>query len=275
MAISAADVKALRDRTGVGMMECKKALTEADGDMEQAVAIMRERLKDKMDDRTDRAAAEGAIAIARSADGKSVAMVEINTETDFTAKNDDFIAATQKIADLALAEADGEVAITDAITEQVDNIRITTKENASFARGIKVTAPDGGAVGSYLHHNNKISGLVVLSGSADDETLTGLAQHISALDGVMMQVPAAIDADSLDAADVDAKKAEFVAEATATGKPQEIAEKIATGKLNKWLDESTLIGQPYIKDMTGKSAVRDVLPDGAAVLSYTRFSVGS
>ncbi len=275
MAISAADVKALRDRTGVGMMECKKALTEAGGDADKAVEILRERLKGKMDDRTDRAAAEGVIAVAVSGDDKSVAMIEVNTETDFTAKNADFIAACQKIADIALQGPDGDVQVNDAITEVIDNIRITTKENASFARGLKVTAPDGGSVGIYLHHNNKIAGQLVLTGDVDGETRTGLAQHISALDGMMLPVPAAIDPDALPAADVEAKKAEFVEEATATGKPAEIAEKIATGKLNKWLDDNTLVGQAYIKDMTGKSAVRDVLPAGVAVASYTRYAVGT
>ena len=125
MAISAKDVMQLRQRTGLGMMECKKALTETDGDMEAAIELLRTKLKGKMDERTDRSAAEGVIAVARN--GSAVAMVELNTETDFTARNEAFVQAADAVAKLALAAGEGEVPATDAITEQIDNIRITTK----------------------------------------------------------------------------------------------------------------------------------------------------
>ena len=137
MAISAKDVMALRARTGVGMMECKKALAEADGDSAKAIEILREKLKGKMDERTDRAAGEGALAIAKG-DG-AVALIELKAESDFTARNDAFVDAAQKIADIVLAGPEGETTTPTAeATELIDNLRITTKENISFARGIKL-----------------------------------------------------------------------------------------------------------------------------------------
>ena len=136
MAISAKDVMALRARTGVGMMECKKALAEADGDSAKAIEILREKLKGKMDERTDRPAGEGALAIAKG-DG-AIAFIELKAESDFTARNDAFVDAAQKIADSVLAGPDGESTTPTAeATELIDNLRITTKENISFARGHK------------------------------------------------------------------------------------------------------------------------------------------
>jgi len=258
----------------VGMMECKNALTEADGDFDKAIELLREKLKGKMDERSDRAAAEGAIAVAVTEDSKSVAMIELNTETDFTARNDEFVESADKIAAIALEMADGEITANDAIKEMIDNIRITTKENASFARGVKFTAPEGGKAGAYLHHNRKVSGLVVVDGEVDDELLTGLGQHISAMDGMMLPVPLAIDKDSLPQADLEAKQNEFVEEAKSTGKPAEIAEKIATGKMGKWVDENTLLGQPYVKDMTGKTKVGEALPKGVTITHFVRYAVG-
>src|SRR5688500_17084724 len=128
MVISAKDVMALRQQTGMGMMECKAALNESNGDVSAAIEILRKAAKGKMDLRTDRAAAEGALAVARSADGKSVALVELNTETDFVARNDAFIAAADKIAQHALKGAAGEIAADGTIQQVIDEIRITTKE---------------------------------------------------------------------------------------------------------------------------------------------------
>ena len=271
LVISAKDVMALRQRTGMGMMECKAALNEASGDVEAAVEILRKAAKGKMDERTDRAAAEGALAIARSADGKSAAMVELNTETDFVGRNEAFIAATEKVAKHALAAAEGPISADDTIAQIVDEIRITTKENASFARGVKVS---GDQIGSYVHHNRKVAALVVLEGeTADAESLTGLAQHIAAADGMMLPLPLAADESGLPADTVAARKAQFIEEAKASGKPADIAEKMSTGKLRKWIDDNTLLGQPYVKDMSGKTTVRQVLK-GAKVKQFARYQVG-
>ncbi len=270
MVITAADVKNLRERTGMGMMECKAALTEAAGNFEAAVEILRKAAKGKMDERTDRAAAEGAVAVARSSDGKSAALIELNTETDFVARNDSLVASAPKISQIALAGPDGPVAANGQITQIVDEIRITTKENASFARGVKVS---GERVGYYVHHNNKVAVVVVVSGPVDDESLSGIAQHIAACDGRMMPIPLAIDESGLPADKIAAKKAEFVEEAKASGKPAEIAEKMSTGKLRRWIAENTLVGQAYVKDMSGKTTVEQALK-GAKIAQFVRFQVG-
>ncbi|QNN21466.1 translation elongation factor Ts [Planctomycetales bacterium ZRK34] len=271
MAITAKDVMSLRQRTGMGMMECKKALGEAGGDFDAAVEILRAAAKGKMDERTDRAAAEGTLAVAKS--DSAVAMIEINTETDFTARNDSVIEIADKIADQAIEAGEGEVAANDQITALIDEVRLTTKENISYARGVKFSAAAGGKVGSYLHHNRQIGALLVVEGDLDDETLTGLAQHVTAADGMTMPVPLAVDEASLSADAIAEKKAEFVKEAEESGKPAEIAEKMSTGKLRKWVDENTLLGQAYVKDMTGKTKVGDLL-GGAKVVKFIRYQVG-
>lgn len=271
MSISAKDVQALRQRTGLGMMECKKALAQTHGDADAAIALLREKLKGKMDERTGRAAAEGIVAMATADDG-SVAMVELNTETDFVARGEQFIEAGRSAAEVALQAPAGDVQADERITALIDDLRISTKENVSFSRGIKVEAA-AGRIGTYLHHNNKIGALIVVDGTVDDETLAGLAQHIAALDGSMMPIPMAIDEAGLPQDQLDAKRQELVAEAEASGKPAEIAEKMSTGKLNKWKQECTLVGQSYVKDMTGKATIADILK-GATIKQYVRYQVG-
>lgn len=272
--ISAKDVMALRNRTGMGMMECKAALTEAGGDVAKAVEILREKAKGKMDERADRAASQGTLAIAKSP--KGVAMIELNTETDFVARGEAFTGAADKIAQHVLdTQGEGEAKADADITSTIDNIRVTSKENASFARGVKFGLNTGETIGAYLHHNRQVGAMVKISGGTiTDEVLSGLAQHVTAADGVMLPVPMAADREGLDAAAVEAKRQEFIEEAKATGKPAEIAEKISTGKLNKWIDDNTLVGQAYVKDMTGKSKVKDILPKGAKVVAFKRYQVG-
>jgi len=265
MAISAKDVMQLRQRTGLGMMECKKALTETDGDMDAAVELLRTKLKGKMDERTDRSAAEGVVAVAESDD--AVAMVELNTETDFTARNEAFVKAADAVAGIALEAEPGEVPATDAITEQIDNIRITTKENASYKRGVKLT---GARTGSYVHHNGQLGVIVTGEGELDDETLTGICQHVAA----HVPTPLAVDEAGLPQEDRDKAMNDAKQEAIDSGKPPEIAEKIATGKYKKWVSDNTLLGQQYVKDMEGKSTVADVLPKGAKITNFVRYAVG-
>ena len=272
--ISAKDVMALRNRTGMGMMECKAALSEAGGDVAKAVEILREKAKGKMDERADRAASQGTLAIAKSTRG--AAMIELNTETDFVARGEAFTGAADKIAQHVLETAgEGEAAKDDKVTSIIDDIRVTTKENASYARGVKFGVGDGETIGTYLHHNRQVGAMVKIAGGAiTDEVLAGLAQHITAADGIMLPVPLAADRDGLDKSLVEQKQQEFIEEAKASGKPAEIAQKISTGKLNKWIDDNTLVGQPYVKDMTGKSKVKDILPKGAKVVAFKRYQVG-
>lgn len=266
MAISAKDVMALRARTGVGMMECKKALAEADGDSAKAIEILREKLKGKMDERTDRPAGEGALAIAKG-DG-AIAFIELKAESDFTARNDAFVDAAQKIADSVLAGPDGESTTPTAeATELIDNLRITTKENISFARGIKVS---GAKVGGYVHFDRKTGAIVIGEGDLSDELLSGISMHVTAA----VPVPMGVDQDSLPAEKVEAARHAAIDEAKASGKPQEIAEKIATGKLRKWVDDNSLMGQIYLREMDAKQPIREFLPKGAKISSFVRYQVG-
>lgn len=270
MAISASDVKALRDRTGMGMMECKAALEEANGDSAAAVEILRKRAKGKMDERTDRQAIEGTLAVAKAADGSAIALVELNSETDFTARNDSFVAAAKKVAELALAGPAGEVAKTDAITDAVDAVRLTTKENCSFSRGVKLAAAAGQRVGSYVHHDRKKAAIILVDGDAPEDLLVGLCQHVVA----NVPVPAAVDESDIDPQMLAKVRSEFIEEAKASGKPAEIAEKMAVGRIQKWIDERTLMGQIYIRELDSKTKIKDALPKGVKVRRFVRYEIG-
>jgi len=267
MAISAKDVMNLRQRTGLGMMECKQALQETEGDVDQAIELLRKKLKGKMDERSDRAAAEGAVAVA-AADG-ALALIELVSETDFAARNESFLEAAQKLADVAAEQGsgEGEVEATDAMQAVVEDLRITIKENISFRRGHRFA---GGTLGSYVHHNNKVGVIVKGEGEISDETLTGIAQHIAA----HVPTPLAVDEAGLPDEAKSRALEEAKQEAIDSGKPEQIAEKIATGKYNKWVAENTLLGQQYVKDMEGKSTVGDQLPKGAKIVDFVRYAVG-
>jgi len=267
MAVTAKDVAALRAQTGVGMADCKKALDEANGDIDQAKQILREKLKGKMDERTDRAAGEGRIAVAVNDDRTALALIELLSETDFAARNEQFAEAAQKIADLALAGPEGEVRANDEINQIVDDLRITIKENISFRRGRKLT---GEKVGSYVHHTGTLGAAVAAEGELNPETLTGICQHITA----HMPTPAAVDEAGLPQDQKDQALAEAKQEAMDSGKPEQIAEKIATGKFGKWVAENTLLGQQYVKDMEGKSTVGDIVGKNAKIVDFVRYQVG-
>jgi len=264
MAITAKDVAALRARTGVGMMDCKSALEEANGDMAAAIEILRKRLKGKMDERADRAAGEGVIVTAQSAEG--AAMIELRCETDFTARNDSFLEAARKLAALALQGPEGDVPLSPAITAIVDELRITIKENISFARGVKL----GGRVGVYQHHNKQLGALVQAQGDVPQDLLNGLSQHVTA----STPTPLAVDQAGLPQADVERERGAAIEEAKASGKPAQMAEKIAEGKLRKWVDERTLLGQLYLRELDAKKPVRDYLPKGTSVQRFVRYAVG-
>ncbi len=273
-AFTAADVKSLRARTSMGMMECKKALTEADGDTDKAIELLREWAGGKMDTRSDREAEEGAIAVAINAAGDAAALVFLTAESDFAAKNDGFVANTQKVADLA-ANLDGTGDLTAAATDEmktlVEDLRLTIKENIQLKQVFRLT---GSKIGTYVHTNRKLGSIVTGEGDMSDELLKGLAMHVVSAMPPLAPQPLAIDKDGLPADQVEAAKAQFVEEAAATGKPQEIAEKIAAGKMNKWQDDHTLLGQIYIREMDAKKPIRHYLPKDAKVLGFQRLSVG-
>ncbi len=219
-----------------------------------------------MDTRTERATAEGRIGIA--IDGAKAAIVEVRTESDFTAKNDEFLAMVDAVTKAALSQPAGAVQADNAITKQIDDVRIKTGENVNFARGEKL---EGGAFGKYLHHDGKRAAIVQIDGTADAEVLTGICQHIVA----HVPPPMAVSEADVPAEDIERVRAEAKAEAAESGKPAEIEEKIAEGKVRKYLEQNTLLNQVYVKDPDGKSAVKKILPDGVTIKRFVRYTVGA
>jgi len=262
MSISAQEVKKLRDRTGAGMMDCKKALTETNGDMDAAEQWLRERAKGKMDARTERATGEGRIAIA--VDGSKAVIVEVLTETDFTAKNEEFAQMAEEVARMALNQPAGELQATEDIAKRIDDVRFTTKENVNFSRGKKL---EGGSFGAYVHHDGKRAALVQVDGEVDPQMLKGVCQHI------VFHDPKGIDENDVDAEELNTIRGDAIAEAKASGKNDEIAGKIAEGKVRKFLEENTLMNQKYVLDET--KTVKQVLPPGMTIKEFVRYTLGA
>ncbi|MSR41731.1 MAG: translation elongation factor Ts [Phycisphaerales bacterium] len=262
--ITASDVKVLRDRTGLGMGDCKQALVEANGDLVLAEKNVREKLKGKMAARSDRAAGEGCMAIVIG-NGKAVA-VELRSETDFTARNDGFRAMAKAVANLAITQAAGDVVATQAINDLVDDIKITTGENVSFARGVVF---EGGNFSSYLHHDAKLAVLMQYEGELLEQTGKEICQHIAGY----VPTPMSVDQTGVCPNLIAEKRAEAIAEAAASGKPANIAEKMAEGKMRKFFEEVTLLGQPFVYDE--KKQVRELLPKGTTIKAFARLRLGS
>jgi len=272
MTITADAVKQLRERTGAGMMECKKALVEAGGNLDVAAELMRKQGLAKADKKATRVAAEGSIVIERAADGRSAAIVEVNSETDFVAREEVFRAFAAAAAKLALANRSTSVeALMGVRTESGETLderrrALVAKigENIAVRRLALVSAPS--VLGSYLH-GTRIGALVALQGG--DETIAkDLAMHVAASNPAYLtseQVPA----------DVVAKEREILSERTmAEGKPADMVPKIVEGKLRKFFAEVTLVGQPFVKD--DKITVEKLLKQGGAqVVEYVRFEVGA
>ncbi len=262
MSFTAKDVMNLRQKTGLGMMDCKKALTETNGDPAAAEEWLRETKKGKMDTRTERTTGEGRISIAEE-NGNAV-IIEVRTETDFTARNDNFVEAVDKIADIALGADAGEVSLTDDMTKLIDDIRITTGENANYARGHKYT---DGNYGQYIHHDGKRACLLKVTGDVDGDTLRGICQHI------VFHDPMGISADDVSAEQIEQIKQDAIQEAKDTGKNEEIAEKMAEGKVRKYLQENTLMAQKYVLDES--KTIAELVPEGATIEAFTRYTLGS
>ena len=272
MQITAAMVKELRERTGSGMMECKKALTEVDGDMEAAIEAMRKSGLAKADKKAGRVAAEGLVGIELSADAKTVAIVEVNCETDFVSGGDEFAAFTANVTKQVLANSPADVAALGelAITDGADSIEVTRKnmvtkigENIQVRRFQRIEAV--GKMGSYKHGSR--IGVVVDIEGGDDELLKDIAMHIAATN------PTCVSEEQVPAEMLEKEKAILIAQAEESGKPAEIIEKMIGGRIRKYLAEITLVGQPFIKD--GDKTVGQLLKEkGATVHSFVRLGVG-
>jgi elongation factor Ts len=263
------DVMKLREKTGLGMMDCKAALTEANGDMAKAEEILRAKMKGKMDTRTERATGEGRVAVL--IDGADAAIIEVQCETDFTARNDDFNRMVRDVAAMVLKAPAGNVAASDAIKKRVDDVRITTGENMSYARGERLRGGADTVFGSYVHHDSKRGAIVQIEGKAPSpDVLTGVCMHIVA----HVPPPVAVDQSGVDPVTLNAIHATGMAEAKEAGKPDQIAMKIADGKVRKYLEENTLLDQKYVRDPAGKQSVRDALGKDAKVIKFVRYTVG-
>ena len=269
MAVTAAMVKELRDRTGAGMMECKKALVDSNGDMEAAVEAMRKSGLAKADKKASRVAAEGKVILAQSDDGKHAVMVEVNSETDFVAKDGNFNAFATAVAQNALqGAADVEALMGSDINGQtVEEARqaLIAKigENIQVRRFVRTDTDN--ALGAYVH-GGKIGVLVEIEGG-DDELAHDIALHIAAMN------PEFISDENVPA-DVLAKEKDIlIAQAADSGKPAEIIEKMVSGRLRKHLAGITLLGQPFVKD--GDVTVGKLLKQkGATVKGFQRLVVG-
>jgi len=276
MAVTAEAVKVLRERTGAGMMECKKALVETNGDLEAAAELMRKSGLAKADKKATRVAAEGVIFIERSGDHKKAAIVEINCETDFVAREQDFQSFAAGVAKLALSKNPGSMEALLAAplngSQSVDEVRraLIAKigENIGVRRFAVLEAP--AVVGTYLH-GTRIGALVAMK-SGDEAVAKDIAMHVAAIN------PARVSAAEVPADEVAKERGIFVDQAKSdpktAGKPQEIVDKIIEGKVRKWLAEITLMGQPFVKD--DKQTVEQYLKTaGGEVLSILRYEVGA
>lgn len=272
MSIDASSVMELRRRTGAGMMECKKFLTAANGDMELAITEMRKAGQAKADKKADRIAAEGVIVIAVSSDNKSAVMLEINSETDFVARDSNFSQFAEQSAQTALASSAKDVAElsqqaisakTNTVEEARQELVAKIGENIQLRRLTHVQSP--GVVGSYLHGTR--IGVVVALKQGDETLAKNIAMHIAA------SKPLVVSRDQVSEDLINQEREIFIAQARESGKPQDIIDKMIDGRISKFIDEVSLLGQPYVKDPNKK--ISQLLKEqNAEVISFTRYEVG-
>jgi len=274
MAISAAQVKELRERTGAGMMECKKALVETDGDIEAAIELMRKTGMAKADKKAGRVAAEGLVVVKVAEDGRAAAMAEVNCETDFVAKGDDFQAFADAVTTRVLADAPadldallamplddgGDVSVEDSRKALIAKLG----ENMNVRRFTRMAA-SGSHIGAYLH-GGRIGVLVDVDGG-DPQLAKDLAMHIAA------SRPVCVSPDDVPADLVAVERDVAQAQAESSGKPANIVEKMVSGRVRKFLEEVSLVGQPFVKD-PGQKVEALLQANGARVLGFARLEVG-
>lgn len=270
-AITAAMVKALREKTDAPMMECKKALTEADGDAAKAEEILRVKLGNKASKAASRVTAEGVIGTYVSPDGKTGAIVEVNSETDFVAKNPEFLKMAADAAKLIAEKAPADVAALSALElegKTLDAIRTALVgkigENMTFRRFQRFEAQ--GHLHQYVHGGSKIAALVDVVGG-DDEVAHDVAMHIAAAK------PKALDQSGISADLIETERRVAIEKAREAGKPEAMLERIAEGTVNKFLKEVTLLNQPFVKD--DKQTIAQLLKSkGASVAAFGLYVVG-
>jgi elongation factor Ts len=266
-AISASLVKELRERTGLGMMECKKALVESEGDIELAIDNLRKASGLKAAKKADRTAADGVVSVKVADDGSYGVVVEVNSETDFVARDENFLAFVGKVVDKAFADKQTDVAalmageLEDARSALVQKIG----ENIGVRRIVAVEAV-GGCVGAYVHSNNRIAVITQLKGGSV-ELAKDVSMHVAAVN------PQVVNPDQVSPEVVEKEKEIIKAQPDMAGKPAEIVEKMMVGRINKFLKEVSLTEQAFVKnpELTVGKLAKDA---GAEIVSFTRFEVG-
>ena len=287
MSISAAQVKELRDLTGAGMMDCKAALNETNGNMEEAVDWLRKKGISKADKKAGRTAAEGLIGV--DSGPREAVVVEVNSETDFVARNDAFQELVRNIAKVALAFGGDQQKIADekypasdkSITEVIKDAVGTIGENLSFRRSAKLSVPQG-AVASYVHNSvadnlGKLGVLVAIETAGDANKANAFARQVAM--HVAATNPQSLDVDALDPAAVEREKAIFADQARQSGKPENIIEKMVEGRLRKFYEEVVLLKQAFVinPDVTVGQALKDAEKEigaPAKITGYIRYALG-
>ena len=268
--ITASMVKELRERIGLGMMDCKKALSAADGDMEKAIEDLRKASGLKAEKKSSRVAAEGIVLTKIAEDGNYGVVVEVNSETDFVARDENFLNFAEQALGLAFAnsDADAESLLGNGLEEARQALVQKIGENINLRRVARLNFEDAneGIVESYVHSNNRIAVLIALRGG-DEALARDIAMHVAAIN------PMVIRAEDVPE-EVLAKESEiYSAQARESGKPEEIIEKMISGRLRKFVAEVSLMEQPFVKDPDSK--VADLLSEaGADIVNFVRFEVG-
>jgi len=287
--VTAKDVQVLRQRTGAGMMDCKKALEETGGDVDKAVEYLRKKGIAKAEKRADRAASEGQIVALVSDDAKTGAIVELNSETDFVARNEEFGALAQAVAEQLFGDAsfDGVVTManegefmakpwhkdgTKSVAEAVKEASGKTGENVILRRYARFTTD--GVIGSYVHHNGRVAVLVDVTGGSGNAVVAlakSIAEHIAA--GVPM-VPLGVNREEIKSEIVDRERRIYEEQARTAGKPDAMIAKIVDGQVNKFYAENTLLDQPWVRDdsKTIRQLVADAGKEAGATLIVRRFA---
>ena len=263
--ISASQVKELREKTGLGLMDCKKALEEANGDLDLAIEELRKSSGLKASKKSSRSAADGLIGI-KSFEGRSF-MVEINCETDFVARDDSFNGFMEEVLEIVSSNADKDLQelLDESIEEQREKLVQKLGENI-VVRRIASSDNNADSSGVYLHSNNKIGTIVSLQGGSE-EVAKDIAMHAAATD------PMAISPSDIPAEVIEKEREIYKAQSEESGKPEDIVEKMIEGKVRKFLSEVSLIEQDFVKDPN--KTINDLLKDSnASIVSFTRFEVG-
>jgi elongation factor Ts len=265
--MSAALVKELRERTGLGLLECKKALAAAGGDVEVAIEELRKSSGMKAAKKAGRTAADGVVSMRITADGTSGVIGEVNSETDFVARDENFLNFVSQVMDAAVAAQTDDVTVIAGGDVETSRQALVQKigENISVRR-IAVRSTDSGAVGGYVHGNSRIAVLVELEGG-DAELARDVAMHVAAVN------PAVVSPSDMPAELLQKEREIFTAQAADSGKPPEIIEKMIEGRVRKYLSENSLTEQAFVKD-PDTTVGKLVSAAGARVVGFTRFEVG-